>query len=229
MANTQEHQEPVSTPASDKPPGVFAGHSNARPPKRMRFLPALAVCLVALPWGIAVFTLLVTGMALGAGLLVILIGLPILAGGLHLARSAADAEWAVLQWATNGATSQATRKVTPRSWSELWGLLRNSEAWRDLTMLLLRLPLGIMSFTLSVVLVVVPVSYLTAPLTYRWVNIWTITGEIQTLNEALLAVPQGLLIGAVTLFAIPAMGRLFTLSAPRSRSIDHATVGVARH
>lgn len=100
-----------------------------------------------------------------------MIGLPILAGALQLARKAANAEWAVLQWATNNATSQPTRTV-PRSWSELWGLLRNSEAWRDLTMLLLRLPFGIVSFTLSVVLVVVPVSYLTAPLTYRWLNIW---------------------------------------------------------
>lgn len=175
--------------------------------RTLRFWRALAVCVGALPWTIVTFTLMVTGLAVGLGLAITLLGLPILAGTLHLARTLGEAERAALRWAA-GAELRASWRPGPRSWTELRALLTDAGAWRDALILSVRMPVGIVVFTVAVVLVTVPLVYVTAPLTYGWAQIWTLTGDIESLGQALLAVPQGLVIAGLAAVSIPAMARL---------------------
>lgn len=176
------------------------------PPIR-RFLPALVVTLGLLPWGVLLFTVLTAGLLIGGVLLITVAGVPTLAGTLQLARRAGALECRVLQWATGRETHRpapidaaVTRLARPAT-------IRDASAWHDLAKLLLRLPVGVVSFALTTVLLAVPLAYLTAPLTYRWGSMWTLTGEVTTWPQALLAVPQGALAAALVSFAVPAAAR----------------------
>lgn len=179
----------------------------------MGFFRALLVCLGVLPWAIVVVTVLVTGLALGAGLLVTVAGVPILAGTLHLARCAADLECNILRWAVAADTHREGPTAAALPGPHRFAVLRERSAWRELALLLLRLPIGIVSFTVTAVLITIPVAYLTAPLTYRWASIWGITGEVESRSQAYLAIPQGVVVAVLAAVTIPAMARLLGRTA----------------
>lgn len=180
--------------------------------RTMQFLRAAGICIIALPWGIALFTLLITGLAPGGGLVITFVGVPILAWTLHLAGLAARLEDRIVRSSTGSRSVWRLRPGGPRTWAGSWTVIRDPAAWDDLTRGVMRMPFGILSFTVTVSLLATSVSYLTAPLIYGWAGIWTITGEVGTLGDAFLAVPQGVLAAAVAAYVIPRLANQFERS-----------------
>jgi signal transduction histidine kinase len=120
--------------------------------------------LLALPLGVFWFTLLVVLFATGFGSL---IGVPLIAVGLLVARSGASTERSLLGWATGRPIPSPPVVHVPASapWWQRWRpVLLSWDRLRETGYLLLLLPMGIVLFTVAVTLWTIVVSCLTAPL-----------------------------------------------------------------
>jgi hypothetical protein len=115
---------------------------------------SLVYSLLGLPIGIFGFVVVVTGFALGLGLLITLIGIPILVATLLFVQAMAAMERR-LAWSLLGA-SMPRRRPRPTSdgyfWRRLRDLVTGRQIWREAGFLLLRLPLGIVEFTIAAVI-----------------------------------------------------------------------------
>ena len=165
--------------------------------------------LLAFPLGIAYFVFLVTGISMGASLIIIWVGVPILA--LVLAGS-----WALCEFerilAVSLLNEDIPRKIrTPPTavtddqnlssverffigaWRRFKSHLANRLTWTGILYLFLKFPLGIGSFVMVVVLVSVTGALLGAPF-YYWVDdgidfgIW----QVDVVWEALLLTLAGI-------------------------------------
>lgn len=162
----------------------------------MRVFRRALYLLLTLPLGIVWFTLISTLVSTGIGLAITLIGIPILIGTVYALRWMAQTE-RVLVRAMLDVDVDAHYRTTDRSdwWPRFQARLADPQTWKDLVYLVLQLPLGIVWFTLTTVLISVPVALLGAPLYFYAVpdgidvGIW----NIDTLGGAL----------ALTLLGIP--------------------------
>lgn len=137
-------------------PGAPAGAPSTPAPART-VLRQLGIdsryVLLGLPLSIASFSFLVTGFAAGLGLLVTVVGLPVLAGTLYLARALADLE----RFSIAGVLRrQPARPIYDRA-APGTGWLRRTltplcqlQFWLDLLHGLFRLPISIVTFTFTV-------------------------------------------------------------------------------
>jgi len=172
--------------------------------------------LSAFPLGIAYFVFLVTGISLGASLVIIWVGVPILA--LVLAGS-----WAMCKFErflavrllnedipdTTKARSTAiddqklssVERIFVGTWRRLKSHLTNRLTWTGILYLFLKFPLGIGSFVMVVVLVSVTGALVGAPF-YYWVDngidlgIW----QVDALWEALVLTLAGIPLIFISLY-----------------------------
>jgi len=143
--------------------------------------------LLALPLGTFYFVFLVTGLSLGFGMIITLVGIPILL--LVLGGS-----WA-LRELERGLTIALLKEDIPRQsgrptssglWPRLKAHLSNRVTWTGMLYLLLKFPIGIATFTIAVTLVAVTLGLLTAPIYYSFVDMAGSVWNIDTLWEAFL-------------------------------------------
>jgi signal transduction histidine kinase len=116
--------------------------------------------------------------------------------------------------ALTGVEIQEPYRPEPREagWSRRIGTrLRDPATWKDLVFLLLQLPLGIASFTITAVVLGLAVSWIAAPAWY-----WSVPDGIElgittvdTLGEALLLVPLGLVVAFIGIPALGLLGRSY--------------------
>ena len=165
--------------------------------------------LLSFPLGIAYFVVLVTGISVGAGLIIIWVGVPILA--LVLAGS-----WAMCEFErifavsllkediprpTRGhSTVTGEQDLSPLerlfigTWRRFKSHLTNRLTWTGILYLFLKFPLGIASFVMVVVLVAATGALLGAPF-YYGVNdgidmgIWQIDALWEALILTLIGIP----------------------------------------
>ena len=125
------------------------------PYRELRTYRAASYLLLGLPLGFVEFVGIVTGFAVGAGLAITFLGIPLLvltllgarAGGAferELARTLLDAPMP---------RRQPRPDETGLFWSRLRTLATDRYTWRCVAFLLLRLPMGIVDFTVVVTLV----------------------------------------------------------------------------
>ncbi|TMD83432.1 MAG: histidine kinase, partial [Chloroflexi bacterium] len=124
--------------------------------------------LLAFPLGTAYFVLIVTGLAMGGGLAIIIVGIGILVltmeGWLLLARFERELTIRLL-----GADVPPFSLPAPagESWRQRIGrTLTDAVTWKSLAYLLVEFPFGIVSFTLVVVLFSVSLSLVAVPVAY---------------------------------------------------------------
>ena len=168
--------------------------------------------LLALPLGIAEFAFLVTGISLGVGMAVTLIGLPILIGVVYAWRLLAEAERRLIGTLTGKVIPSPYRPPAGTTWwDKLRARLADPATWKDLAFLLLQLPLGIVSFTVTAVVVGTALHALTAPAWY-----WALPDgidlgilQVDTLLEAIALVPLGAVVAFVGIPALGALGRVY--------------------
>ena len=168
--------------------------------------------LLALPLGIAEFIFLVTTISLGVGLLVTLVGVPILIATVYAWRWIAQLERQLIG-VLIGRVIPSPYRPDPAGnwWARVRARLADPATWKDLAFLLLQLPLGIVSFTVTAAVLGAALQALTAPAWY-----WAVSGgidlgvvQIDTLWEALAFVPLGALLAFVGIPAMGALGRLY--------------------
>ena len=150
--------------------------------------------LLNLPIGIATFTIIVTGFALGFGLLITLIGIPILFGLLYVSRAMGTFERVRAALLLDVEVPRPYRADPPR---DTWWRVHLSRAtdpatWIEMAHHLLLLPIGTITFTIVVtlwtlgfVLLLVPILGWTLPDAVQVFDSWimiTITDSPDTLT-----------------------------------------------
>ncbi len=159
----------------------------------------LIYLLLAFPLGLFYFIFLVVGFALGFGLLILWVGILILLfvfGGWWVF---ATFERQLAIWLLHEdippmkpQTSTGQELVKKGLWDQLVAYLTNPVTWTGLLYLFFKFPLGILSFVVSVALLAFSAVFITAPLTFWFVQpeIWftyDLVWRIDTFGEALLA------------------------------------------
>jgi len=166
----------------------------------------MAYLALAFPLGLFYLVFLVVGLALGIGLVIIWVGLPILA-------VVVLAWWAFASFERLQAEHllgvRTAGRLAPWEGGESWWQrvkrhLGDAGTWKDLAFLFVKFPLGVVSLVIVVLVVGVPAALISAPLYYRYAE-WTTNAmqhhginvgawHIDTLPEALVLVPIGLVI-----------------------------------
>lgn len=158
---------------------------------------SLVYSLLGLPLGVFGFIVVVTGLALGLGLLITLIGIPILVATLLFVQAMAGMERR-LAWSLLDAPMPRRPPRRPNSegffWRRLRNLLTGRQTWREVGWLLLRLPLGIVGFTVAATILGLMFGGFAMPINVALglesqIGSWT----IDTVPESLIYLPISIL------------------------------------
>ncbi len=130
----------------------------------------LLYLLLAFPLGLIYFVLLTTGISLGLGLYLIVVGLPLMVLVLMLWRQLVKLEQLQARWLLG----QEVRPEPILRWAEVkrawpWFRARLSSGltWKGLGFLFLKFPLGLGAFVLLVVMLSVSLALVTAPILHK--------------------------------------------------------------
>ena len=171
--------------------------------------------LLDLPVGVAGFTAAVTALSVAAGLSITLVGIPLLAASLMLARSAGRAERARAR-ALLGVELAAPDPIRHEDalLARIVAPIRDAAAWRAMAYWVLKLPAGIATFTVAVTWWATALTLLTLP---AWA--WTQPHGGPAIGDGYRwSQPWQLAVAS-------AAGLLLALAAPR---VMHATASVSR-
>jgi signal transduction histidine kinase len=171
----------------------------------------IAYLVIALPLGVAEFSFLVTAISFGLATAITLIGIPVLIVTIYAWRWLAQLERRLIGALTAVHIPSPYRPdpVGAGLSKKIHGRLADPATWKDLVFLLLQLPLGIVSFTVAVVVLGLAAAGLAAP-AYYWalpdgMQVGIIT--VDTLGEAIALVPFGALIALAGIPALRLLGR----------------------
>lgn len=157
----------------------------------------LAYLLLGLPLGVFGFVVVVMGLAFGLGLIVTLIGIPVLVLTLLFVRSYAELERRVA-WSLLNARPprRPMRRAEPPGvfWQRLRALIAAPQTWREVAYVLAGLPLGVIGFALAVTLIALMFAGIAQPIVIATgvetqIGTWT----IDTFEESLVYLPVSLL------------------------------------
>src|SRR5699024_7984743 len=190
---------------------AHAGDMNATHDNRTLRPPltgALVYLLSNLPLGVFWFTLLLTLIITGASTAIIWVGIPISALAILLWRAGAQFERRRSRALLRTPVEEAYRPLPAQGHKQRWlTRLRDSTTWRDLSYLLLLLPVGLAEFTVVVTLGSLTLALLGLPIYYRFLPDgvqYFPSNDLQwmTVDSTLSALPWavlGLLLLALTL------------------------------
>ncbi len=124
--------------------------------------------LLALPLGSLYFTVIVGGLSAGAGLVIVMIGFPVLLVTLlaWLLFARIERELAIHLLGANVRPMSVADSVRRSLWQRLLKILGEPVTWKGLVYLMLEFPFGIFSFTLAVVLISLSLSLILYPVLY---------------------------------------------------------------
>lgn len=164
--------------------------------------------ILSFPLGIFYFVILVTGLSLGFGLLITVLGIFILFGMLILVRAFShfEAEFTNNMLGTQIRTPVIDSAVTG-FWKRFREKLRSPFTWKGMFFLFLRFPMGIFSFSLTISLLAASLGLISTPFLYSspWYNVeWpnNYWWNIDTLPEALVVALVGIILLFVSLFLL---------------------------
>ena len=162
--------------------------------------------LLNLPLGIVYFVLLVTGVSLGAGLLITLIGIPILIGTGWMVRTLGNIERARMNGFLGTTLRDPYRPAASETgWiARLFAIGKDPATWRDFLFLMLRLPMGTFTFIVSVATWSAALGLLASPISY-WFGMfrlqfgdWIFDGPVAVMIATFAGVLMTLLAFGIT-------------------------------
>lgn len=162
--------------------------------------------LLNLPLGILYFTVLTVSAALGIGLLITLLGIPILIGTALMVRTLGNIERARMNAFLGTTLRSPYREAAPESgWiARLFAIGKDPAVWRDFLFLMLRTPIGIFTFTASIAVWSIAGGLLASPVMY-WFGLfqlrlgsWIFDGPIAVIFAMLGGVVMTLVAYGVT-------------------------------
>lgn len=161
----------------------------------------LAYLLLTFPTGLLYFVLLIIGSALGFGLSVIGVGLLILWGTFVLGQFGARLERNLANNLLGANIAAPETSITSLS------ALGEGHSWRAILFLFLKFPLGILSFTLTMIVISTILGIIATPFTYSTGSIIFGFREIDTLWEALIASAFGIILLPLALILLGKMAQ----------------------
>ncbi len=168
--------------------------------------------LLAFPLGIFYFVYLITGFSIGLSLLYFFIGLPFLLLTMFSWRIFARFEGLQAKWLLK----ETIQPDQPIRWNEANGFwnwitsrLSSKYTWKGLVYLLLKAPLGVVSFIVTVMLASVSGVLIIAPFIYKFVDYELPWGAISTLPQALSLTAIGLILGLFSLHIFNGLAAVF--------------------
>ncbi len=175
---------------------------------------ALAYLLLGLLLGILDFTIVVTGFSLGLGLIVTLLGIPVLVATLLVVRSLAALERGL---AVSLLDAPMPRRPAAHDsgrgffWARLHDLVFARRTWEEAGFLILRLPLGVLDFTVAVTIAALALCGVAMPIVVAaGVPVSIGSWEIDTFVESLVYLPVSalfLLVGPRLILAWSGLSR----------------------
>jgi signal transduction histidine kinase len=156
------------------PPPVQASSPNPltralRAPFELRTWKETIHLLLNMPVGIATFTIIVTGFATGLGLLITLIGIPILIAMLYVSRAMGWFERGRAKLLLDLDVPSPYRADPPRDrwWRPFVSKVTDPATWTEIVYHLLLMPIGVVTFTLALTFWVLGLSTFFLPV-YAW-------------------------------------------------------------
>lgn len=186
---------------------------------------AIAYTLLALPMGIIYFTFIVTGLSLSAGLMPIFIGFPLLLAVLIAVRAILNFERSMAFWLLgeqNRHPAEARNAAVGTSFfGKLTARLTDIRTYKGIIFMLLKLPIGILNFTVTVTFICLSIGFIVSPVAYVAVketldiNIFDhnmlhyfFNFNITPIQESLICCVIGIFMGFVALKVIRIMAEL---------------------
>jgi hypothetical protein len=170
----------------------------------------LAYLLLAFPLGVAWFVFYVTGLSVGLGLAITVIGIPIVAAMLASVVPLATLERGLANALLGEHIARPARAEQSEGfWASLKRILSAGSTWKGLGFLLARFPLGVFSFSLAVSGLAATLALATAPLHYWAEPLQLGLFKVDTLGEALAVVPVGIVLTVVMLHITNALARAY--------------------
>ena len=181
-----------------------------------RTLIAAAFLVTSFPIGLAAFVTLVVLIALGLGLSIIWVGIPILVLTMLAWRQATAFERWRIRLMVGVAIADPHRPWPAGSlWTRLRSMVADAALWRDLAYWLLLFPIGIGEFTVAVGAVAASASLLLAPFYYFAVPHYNLASvPIDTLPKALALTAIGVPVTACCALIVQGMAALHGRAAP---------------
>ncbi|MFJ4809930.1 sensor histidine kinase [Streptomyces longwoodensis] len=209
-----EHYGPAREPADQR--GRERGHllpAGLRAPFEGRSWREFAYVLTSLPISVVLFTYAVTMVALGAGLLVTFLGVPVLAAALAGCRGFGTLERARARGLLRMevAEPEALRPRGRGMFAWMGAVLKSGTSWRHLLYAVLQLPWSTFSFVVAVNFWVYGWALLTYPLWFWVFPMYGGQGGLQLYGDAQHSV---YLDNPFEIAVTAAVGLLFTLATP---------------
>ena len=184
---------------------------------------ALFYMLLALATGIIYFTWVVTGIAMSAGLAVLIIGIPFIVLFFGTVRGLSLMEGRIVE-AMLGVRMprRPPYPVAGRSLlSRIGAMFTDARTWSTMLYMVLMLPLGIAYFTVTITFLAVSIAFIGAPLAWTFGDFdhglatinWGYGAHVPTLGDALVLLVAGVLLLFATLHLVRALGRMHGLIA----------------
>ena len=169
-----------------------AWRSLLRPVTSARGYTALTHHLIGLPLGIVYFTWLVTGISVGLGLAITVIGIPLLTFVLATVRPLLAGERALSNALLGTQIPPAPLAPQAEGWfRQLKAYWTDSATWRGIAYLLARFPIGTATFTVAVAAYGTALYLIAAPIVAPFDAIELGIWEPDTVLEGLALVPLG--------------------------------------
>lgn len=130
---------------------------------------SLAFLFLSFPLGLLYFIIVVTGFSVGFGTLVIWVGLPLLFATLIAVRGMAEAERRIISYLLNIPMTTRLAKQSeqrPGFLRQFGNLLLDPYTWTSTIYMIIKLPLGIFSFVVVLVLPLLSITLSLMPLVY---------------------------------------------------------------
>jgi len=175
-----------------------------------QFLLRMFYLLLSFPLGIAYFVFLVTGMSLGFGLAIIWIGLAILALVIAISWELVGFERRLAAVMLGADLPRRVTTTVPDGFlSRMKTYITDPVMWKGLLFLLLKFPLGIISFVLTITLGSVSLALLAAPLLYSLADYDFYFWYVATYQDALLCSLAGIAIGIGAVYLLNGLALLW--------------------
>ncbi len=187
---------------------------------------------IAFPLGLFYFVFLTTGFSLGLGLIITLVGIPLLVGMLAASHGLGELERLLTNQMLDTSVEHPERlSNTDGIWEKTKVLVVSSETWKRVLYLMLKLPFG----TLSLVLLIITLSMfaqVAAPLVYQqdWYSETVVVWPVDALWKAFTIAIVGILVGIGLLHTTNGFARIWgvvanALLGPTPTTSDSPTLG----
>ena len=169
-----------------------------------RVYKALLYMLISLATGVAYFTIVVTGVSTAAGLLILVIGIPLLLLVLGIVRGMALFEGRLVEVLLGTRMPRRPRAEPPDAGflKRMLFWVKDGRTWASMAYMILMLPLGIIYFTFAVTGLALSLGLITTPF-WIWVSDYSFAYEGATYEWwfPLWATPFAVVAGVVVLIA----------------------------